>query len=136
MYDIKKVESSESSVKDEPNSSRKDPIQNIKLPDINLPVFDGAIQNWLEFRDIFDSLIHKNEYLSDIQRFHYLRISVKNEPAQLISTLEFSASNYKLAWELLGKRFDNDKMLIQNHIRIIFNIEQSVKKTQKEYGQF
>lgn len=77
----------------------------------------------MEFRDIFDSLINKNEQLSDVQRFHYLRASIKNEPAQLISSLEFSYKNYRLAWELLGKRYNNDKMLIQNQIKSLFNIE-------------
>ncbi|VEN39145.1 unnamed protein product, partial [Callosobruchus maculatus] len=34
--------------------------QEIQLPIINLPVFDGSLQNWLEFRDVYDSLIHTN----------------------------------------------------------------------------
>lgn len=65
------------------------PVPSVKLPDINLPTFDGSLQNWLEFRDVFESLIHKNESLSDIQRFHYLRASMCNEPAQLISSRVF-----------------------------------------------
>ena len=105
--------------------------QNIKLPDINLPTFDGSLQNWLEFRDVFQSLINKNESISDIQRFHYLRASLKNEPAQIISTLEFSSKNYNVAWELLAKRYNNDKMLIHNHIKNIFNIEPVSKESSK-----
>lgn len=131
LYDNKREDFSEGSVRSQSDVSCKNPIQNVKLPDINLPIFDGAIQNWMEFRDTFDSLINKNDNLTDIQRFHYLRVSIKNEPAQLISTLEFSANNYKLAWDLLVKRFNNDKMLIQNHIKNIFNIEPINKEGSK-----
>lgn len=106
-------------------------LQNVKLPDINLPIFDGSLHNWLEFRDVFESLIHNNESISDIQRFHYLRASVRSEPAQIISTIEFSSSNYKVAWDMLGKRYNNDKMLIHNHIKNIFNIEPIVKESAK-----
>lgn len=76
-------------------------LQGVKLPTINLPKFNGSLQNWLEFRDIYESLIHKNELISDIQRFHYLRASLSDEPAQLINGIEFSATNYKLVWEQL-----------------------------------
>ncbi|KAF9797239.1 hypothetical protein SFRURICE_006221, partial [Spodoptera frugiperda] len=38
----------------------------VKLPQITLPHFDGSYQHWLEFRDTFDSLIHKNTLLDDI----------------------------------------------------------------------
>lgn len=34
---------------------------NIRLPVIELPKFDGNYDNWLEFRDSFDSLIHQNQ---------------------------------------------------------------------------
>nr|CAI5842935.1 unnamed protein product [Callosobruchus analis] len=73
------------------------PLQGVKLPTINLPTFDGNLQNWLEFRDIYESLIHKNESISNIQKFHYMRASLSHEPAQLIKGIEFSANNYELA---------------------------------------
>lgn len=38
-------------------------LQGVKLPTINLPTFNGSLQNWLEFRDIYESLIHNNEQL-------------------------------------------------------------------------
>ncbi|KAK9711080.1 hypothetical protein QE152_g25686 [Popillia japonica] len=31
---------------------------NVRYPIINLPIFDGNIENWLQFRDTFDSLIN------------------------------------------------------------------------------
>lgn len=48
-------------------------LQSIKLPTIKLPTFNGSYLKWLEFRDTFQSLIHNNESIPGINKFHYLR---------------------------------------------------------------
>ena len=49
------------------------PLQGIKLPTIAFPEFDGDYMQWLTFRDTFECLIHENDELPAIQKFHYLR---------------------------------------------------------------
>jgi len=64
---------------------------NIKLP----PIFEGQTCSWLHFRDTLEALIN-NTTLSNVQKFHYLIASLKNEAKDLISNLritrEFSCS--------------------------------------------
>ncbi|XP_047538693.1 uncharacterized protein LOC125072211 [Vanessa atalanta] len=55
---------------------------NVKLPTIQLPKFGGRYEDWLEFRDTFVSLIHENQGIVDIQKFHYLRASLEGGAAQ------------------------------------------------------
>lgn len=43
-----------------------------KLPRIEISKFNGAYFRWLEFRDTFQALVHNNERISDIHKFHYL----------------------------------------------------------------
>lgn len=38
----------------------------IKLPTINLPIFYGKYDDWLEFIDTFESLIHTNNTINPI----------------------------------------------------------------------
>lgn len=104
-----------SSVKSDLNSS-------IKLPQIQLPRFSGSYDNWMEFRDTFDSLINKNDSISHIQKYHYLRAALEGGAAQVIRSLEFSAANYTVAWDTLLKRYNNDNLLVSNHVKSIFNI--------------
>ena len=40
----------------------------IKLPSINLPMFDGNYINWRSFEDAFCAFVDKNEGLSDVQK--------------------------------------------------------------------
>lgn len=83
---------------------------NVKLPDIKLPTFDGSYDQWLEFRNSYETMIHKRLDLDAIHKFHYLKSSLSGSALQVISALEFTASNYTHAWELLENRFHNDKL--------------------------
>lgn len=96
---------------------------NIKLPTIKLPTYDGNYLKWLEFRDTFESLIHSNDSISDINKFHYLRSSLEGGAALIIKSLEFSSKNYTVAWDLVRERYDNKKVLINNHLKALFEIE-------------
>ncbi|KAK9744172.1 Protein of unknown function (DUF1759) [Popillia japonica] len=78
-------------------------LNNIKLPQIILPKFNGNYDDWLEFRDTFESLIHKNDRINNIQKFHYLRASLSLGPAQIIRSSEFTGDNYQSAWGLIYK---------------------------------
>ncbi|XP_044746498.1 uncharacterized protein LOC123308039 [Coccinella septempunctata] len=121
---FKPADSDNSSIVIQANSSQNSQNNGgIKLPDIKLPKFDGSFQTWLDFRDIFESLIHDNSSLNEIQKFHYLRASLVGSATQVIRALEFSASNYKIAWKTLCERFNNNNLLVQNHISAIFNLE-------------
>lgn len=108
-------------------SSHKPGKRPIKLPDIKLPTFSGAYEQWIEYRDTFKSLIHENIDITDIQKFHYLRASLEGTASQVIKSFEFSANNYNAAWEILCKRYDNKNALIYNHLDGLFGIEKITK---------
>ncbi|XP_036146036.1 uncharacterized protein LOC118646691 [Monomorium pharaonis] len=99
----------------------------IRLPTIELPKFKGDVEEWLGFRDTFESLIHTNETIDPIQKFHYLKAALEGSAAQIIKSFEFSAANYAIAWETISNRFNNKSLLTYNHIRAIFSIS-SIKE--------
>lgn len=104
-------------------SERNSNIQNIKLPVIQLPTFDGSYDTWLEYRDTFSSLIDQNNAITEIQKFHYLRASLSGSASQIIASLEFSSASYPVAWDLVCKRFNNTRILKQNHVNALFNLD-------------
>ncbi|CAF4751000.1 unnamed protein product [Pieris macdunnoughi] len=95
----------------------------IRLPTIKLPTFDGNYLKWLEFRDTFDSLINANDTLPDISKFHYLRSSLEGGAVVTIKSIEFTSENYLVAWELLCNRYNNKNVLINNHLKSLFSLE-------------
>lgn len=42
----------------------------LKLPNIIIPIFDGDYNSWKAFKDIFESLIHKNQKIPSVQKMH------------------------------------------------------------------
>jgi len=52
-----------------------------------------------------------------IEKFHYLRGTLKDNAAKVILQLEISAMNYQSAWSLLEKRYKNKSLMVHNHIK-------------------
>ncbi|XP_059046626.1 uncharacterized protein LOC131842124 [Achroia grisella] len=90
--------------------------------------------SWIEYRDSFLSLVHNSDELSDIQKFHYLKSSLKGSAelfdcCSMFDSVEFSASNYAVAWELLLNRYNNSSLLVHNHVKALFTISKLTKES-------
>jgi hypothetical protein len=70
---------------------------NVKLPTLELLSFSGQYTEWTAFHDTFSSLIEKNDQLSGVQKFHYLKSCLKGEAGKVIESLTISNENYKFA---------------------------------------
>ena len=79
----------------------------VKLPKIALPHFNGNLMKWSTFWDSYESAIHKNKDLSDVDKFNYLRSLLERSAYDAIAGLTLSAVNYKEAIKILEKRFGN-----------------------------
>lgn len=106
---------------------------NVKLPQLKIPEFSGAYDKWTQFHDIFNSLIHENHSLSNIQKYYYLQSALKGDASEVISALELTDTNYKVAWDLLHDRLENKKIIIKTHMKNqmknIFDIQQMTKES-------
>ncbi|XP_011685499.1 PREDICTED: uncharacterized protein LOC105448555 [Wasmannia auropunctata] len=94
----------------------------VKLPNIELPKFDGNYNRWIPFRELFESLIDANTSLPPIQKLHYLKLSLTNEAAQIIQSLELSNANYEIAWNLLKQRYENKRLIVQHHMQELLDL--------------
>lgn len=104
-------------------------LKGLKLPTITLPEFNGDYKEWLAFHDTFVALIHSNQDVPDIQKFHYLKSSVSGEAAQVIESFAISAANYQLAWQALEGRYANDYLLKKRHLQAMLEIQRVKKET-------
>ncbi|XP_063912654.1 uncharacterized protein LOC135129432 [Zophobas morio] len=103
------------------NQNKPDSIS-IKLPEISIPAFSGAFTEWISFRDCYKSLIHDNQSLNPVQKFHYLRGSLTGDAQKTISHLAPTTDNYLSAWDLLTERYENKRIISQHHIRALFSL--------------
>ncbi|XP_035900664.1 uncharacterized protein LOC118506929 [Anopheles stephensi] len=94
----------------------------VKLLRITLPEFSGNFDEWLTFHDTFVSLIHSSKEMSPIEKFHYLRASLKGEAANLIQAITVTNANYEFAWQTIVKRYSNKIILRKKHIRALISL--------------
>lgn len=101
----------------------------VNLPPLSLPEFRGEPTAWNPFFDLFDSLINKNENLSDIEKFRYLLLSLRGEPYDLIKSIPLTADNYVTALEYLQHRYENKRIIATKHLDKILDLEPMSNKS-------
>jgi len=87
-----------------------------KLPKLHLPKFSGDITRFKIFWDSFDSTIHKNPDLSEIDKFNYLRALLEGPAATTIQGRSLSEAKYTAAMELIKERYDKTKQVVAAHM--------------------
>lgn len=74
----------------------------VKLPKLDVPVFDGNIIHWKQFWDQFTVAVHSKGTLSNAEKTVYLQQAIKDGPARnAIEGLSHCGENYEEAVECL-----------------------------------
>lgn len=95
----------------------------VKLPKISLPRFNGDPVKWTSFWDSYQSAIHLNSELTEVDKFNYLRSLLEHTAFDAIAGLTLSAANYQQAIEILRKRFGNKQVIISKHMDTLMNMD-------------
>lgn len=93
-----------------------------RLPKIDLPKFSGDYIDWISYRDMFLSMVHNNNSLSNIQKYLYLKGSCTGTPLSLVNEYPAADSSYNSAWEALEKRYHNERKLEETIFKRLFSI--------------
>ena len=96
-------------------------ITDVKLPKLNLPVFNGDVLQWQSFWDQFVAAVDSTD-LPDVSKFSYLRASLEGEPKAAIQGLSLTSAHYASACKILKDRFGRKETIIFSHIQKLFNL--------------
>ena len=94
----------------------------VKLPKIDLPKFSGRYTDWCTFWDIFNSTVHQNPTLSNVERFHYLAASLTSSAASAIRGLRVTNENYAEAVDILKERFGDKNRIVTAHLEDLMKL--------------
>ena len=83
-----------------------------RLPKLTLPTFNGDVQTWQTFWDSFESTVHQNINLTNVQRFSYLKSQLEGETARTIDGFAVTHTNYARAIDLLRERYGQKHKII------------------------
>ena len=81
-------------------------IVRTRLPKLSLPKFRGDVTKWNTFWYSFQVAVHRNEGISNIDKFNYLNYVLERVAARVIPGLTLTEANYDAAVKLLQERCD------------------------------
>ena len=79
------------------------PERRMKLPKLTIQPFNGDLTLWTTFWDSYDSAIHQNASLTNIDKFNYLRSLLRGSAREALSGLTLSEANYTEAIAILKR---------------------------------
>ncbi|XP_046431027.1 uncharacterized protein LOC124184894 [Neodiprion fabricii] len=91
-----------------------------QLPRINLPKFSGSCNEWTEFHDLFQVMVGQNQDISNVEKLQYLKMSLTGDASLLLKNISVAGDNFGRAWETLVNRYQNERVLIDAHLAILF----------------
>ena len=92
-----------------------------KLPKLELKKFSGRPIDWPEFWDGFQTAVHENEELSNVDKFSYLRHYLEEPAKKVISGFSLTEKNYATALKLLEQRYAKPTIIKRAHINELLN---------------
>ena len=95
----------------------------VRLPKLEVKNFKESVFEWQEFWDAFESSIHTNAGLSDVDKFSYLKGLVDEPAKSAISGFSLTAANYGSAVELLMRRFGKPSTIQRAHINELLSVQ-------------
>ena len=122
------------------SSSANSKTVRVKLPKLEVRKFSGKLEEWQEFWDSFESAIHANDSLSNVDKFSYLRGLLLEPARSAITGFASTSASYEATVELLKKRFGK-KTAIQRTLvnellntRPVFNESDTSRPRGRELG--
>ncbi|KXJ68224.1 hypothetical protein RP20_CCG004967 [Aedes albopictus] len=102
--------------------------QPLKAP---IPTFDGTYAAWPKFKAIFQDLMD-NSGDSDAIKLYHLDKALIGEAAGALDTKVLSDGDYDYAWDILTDRFENQRVIVETHIRGLLSLRKMTSETHKE----
>ena len=91
-----------------------------KLPDVQVPKFDGQILNYLSFRNVFSELV-VNRDLDSVTKYQYLESSLVGGSAhEIIKSIP--SSDFQTAWSRLEEEYNKIATIREKHVKEIYDI--------------
>ena len=92
-----------------------------KLPEIEIPKFNGKPIEWQSFWDQFSAAVDSKTNIPDVVKFSYLKGVLSKDVQESIRGLLITNENYSIALKILRERYANKQVLISS------SMERSVK---------
>lgn len=102
--------------------------QPLKAP---IPTFDGNYANWPKFKAIFQDLMG-NSADSDAIKLYHLDKALVGAAAGFLDAKIINEGNYRQAWKVLSDRYENQRVIVETHLRGLLTLNKMSSESFKE----
>ncbi|GFT02251.1 reverse transcriptase domain-containing protein [Trichonephila clavipes] len=102
------------------NSNRN--VNSVRLPKLQIDKYFGDPCLWLEFWNKFQNSLDKNETLTKVDKFSYLRSLLGGVAGNVVNGFALSDDNYDNALILLKERFGREEIVVSAHMSKLLNL--------------
>ncbi|UYV64956.1 hypothetical protein LAZ67_3002560 [Cordylochernes scorpioides] len=100
------------------------------LPKLELPFFDGKLENWISFSNVFKTTIIDNSQLTNIVKLQYLKTCLKGKALVLVNHIPITENNLydnkrDLIFNLIQRIIDLPKITIESSTQLLFLVDNS-----------
>lgn len=99
----------------------------INLPHLQIPMFDGNFKEWINFKELFESLIGSNPELLPAHKMSYLKSHLSGPALEVVRHLQLGGDSFQSAWYLLNRRYNNRKALLNDLFRWLLGLNKLIK---------
>ena len=93
-----------------------------RLPKLTIPTFSGNVLEWQSFWDCFETAVHNNPGLSNVQKLNYLRTQLQEGALRVIAGLPLTNASYTHSLTLLCERYGQPHKLISAHMKALIEL--------------
>ena len=111
------------------NSNNSAVARPVLLPKIKLPKFSGNVIEFQTFWEQFESAVHDDNTLSNIQKLTFLRSCLEGEAAKLVSKVPNVGTSYESVIKTLKDNYDD------KHIKTIAHVNHFLKLFSPNYSK-
>ena len=90
-----------------------------KLPKLTLPPFSGEYTQWVSFWHQFTTLVDSKVDMAYVEKLSYLKLYMKGDAVQIVSSLLVTDANYNIANRKLEEHYNNKRSIVKAHLAAI-----------------
>ncbi|XP_075162985.1 uncharacterized protein LOC142235608 [Haematobia irritans] len=79
--------------------------------------------------DMFSALYKDSEHISNIQKMYYLMQKTEGEARDITKTCPITNEGFQMAWQNLVDRYENNRVLVNAQLKILFNLAPVLKES-------
>ena len=97
------------------------------IPEQHLLSFSGKPEQFTTFWELFETTIHNNPHLTNVQKFAYLRPLLTDKANECVAGIRQSHGNYVILVDTLKQAFAKPELVIDSHLHALTNLSPVTK---------